>query len=362
MYNNRKTCSHYENFLFGNINDNFDFIFVNGIIIMLLDLMAVRLRYLKEKAVVMKRSDPGKESKYWSVVVVPHNTNEVKVFKISSIKYKLMTLGTVALTIAICSGLFITYLIYENRTLNFEKENVIAVNNQQKDLITEREEVIQSYIKKTDELSQMSKNFASMYKDMTAKYIDGKMDSLTISRSGSSRDDRGFINDATRLNGILESLKKINGDDSDMLKDLTETQAKLKTYIDAIPTLWPATGRLSSTFGSRSDPFHFAQRKHEGIDVAADNGAEIKASAGGKVVLSDWYGNYGKCIIIKHGYGLTTLYAHCSTLLVKEGQTVNKGDLIARVGNTGRSTGPHLHFEVRVNDVPTDPLEYLDTK
>lgn len=309
----------------------------------------------------MKRSNHGKDSKYLSIVFIPHNTDEVKVFKISSVKYKLMAIGTVLLTMIICSGLLITYLMHENRTLNDDRKKVIAVNNQQMDLITEREEIIQSYIKKIDEQEKLIKSFTTLYRDMTSKYIDGNMNNVTAARSG-LRDDRAFINDVNKLKGILDKLEEINGDDTDILNDLNQTQSKLKDYIDSIPTLWPASGRISSNFGSRSDPFNFSEKKHEGIDIAADSGTIIKASASGKVTLSDWYGNYGKCIIIDHGYGLSTLYGHCLTLLVEEGQTVNKGDKIATVGSTGRSTGPHLHFEVRLNGVPTDPLQYLDSK
>jgi len=257
--------------------------------------------------------------------------------------------------------ILITYLIYENRVLNEDRKKVIAVNNQQMNLITEREEIIQSYIRKVEEQDKLIKNFTTLYRDMTAKYIDGSMENVTASRSG-LRDDRAFINDINKLKGILDKLEEINGDDADILSSLSETQSKLKQYIDSIPTLWPASGRISSRFGTRSDPFNFSQKVHEGIDIAADYGTTILASATGKVTLSDWYGNYGKCVIIDHGYGLSTLYGHCQTLLVKEGQTVKKGDKIATVGSTGRSTGPHLHFEVRLNGVPVDPLQYLDNK
>ncbi len=309
----------------------------------------------------MKKSSQRKESKYLSIVVIPHNTDEIKVFKISSLKYKLMALGAILLTMFICSGILITYLIYENRVLNEDRKKVIAVNNQQMNLITEREEIIQSYIRKVEEQDKLIKNFTTLYRDMTAKYIDGSMENVTASRSG-LRDDRAFINDINKLKGILDKLEEINGDDADILSSLSETQSKLKQYIDSIPTLWPASGRISSRFGTRSDPFNFSQKVHEGIDIAADYGTTILASATGKVTLSDWYGNYGKCVIIDHGYGLSTLYGHCQTLLVKEGQTVKKGDKIATVGSTGRSTGPHLHFEVRLNGVPVDPLQYLDNK
>jgi len=131
----------------------------------------------------MKKSSQRKESKYLSIVVIPHNTDEIKVFKISSVKYKLMALGAILLTMFICSGIL---------------KKVIAVNNQQMNLITEREEIIQSYIRKVEEQDKLIKNFTTLYRDMTAKYIDGSMENVTASRSG-LRDDRAFINDINKL-------------------------------------------------------------------------------------------------------------------------------------------------------------------
>jgi len=313
-----------------------------------------------KKAVVMNRLVKSKKKEYWSIMVVPHNTDEIKVFKISSLKYKLLTLGTVTLTFFICLGLLLTYLVITNRTLYEDRKNILAVNKQQRDLIVEKQEIIESYIKKVDEQDKLARNFTNLYNDMAAKYIDHQMEGITATRSGGKRNDRAFIDDINKLKNILDSLEQNNSDDPEMVGVLTGTQAKLKEYIDAIPTLWPATGTISSEFGTRSDPFNFAEKQHSGLDIAADYGCNIKASASGKVVLSDYYGNYGNCVIIDHGYGLTTLYGHCSELCVKVGQSVKKGDVIAKVGSSGRSTGPHLHFEVRIYDVPTNPLEYLD--
>lgn len=117
--------------------------------------------------------------------------------------------------------------------------------------------------------------------------------------------------------------------------------------------VWPARGRLTSRFGWRR------WRHHDGIDIAAPHGAPVTAARDGVVVFSGWYHAYGKAVIIDHGSGLQTLYGHNSRLLVRSGQRVTKGQLIAHVGSTGRSTGPHLHFEVRINGRPVNPIKYL---
>ncbi len=116
---------------------------------------------------------------------------------------------------------------------------------------------------------------------------------------------------------------------------------------------WPVTGWVSSPFGFRDG------RMHEGVDIAADSGDPIKAVSGGHVVFAGTQDGYGFTVIIDHGNGISTLYGHCSKLLVKNGERVASGQLIARVGSTGRSSGPHLHLEVRVNGVPHDPLQCL---
>ena len=115
----------------------------------------------------------------------------------------------------------------------------------------------------------------------------------------------------------------------------------------------PASGIVTSRFGSRWGS------THTGIDVGAPTGTPIKAAAGGTVIFSGWKGTLGKLVVISHGNGVQTYYAHCSSLLVSSGQTVSAGQLIAKIGNTGRSTGPHLHFEIRLNGYAINPQSYI---
>lgn len=123
--------------------------------------------------------------------------------------------------------------------------------------------------------------------------------------------------------------------------------------------MWPIDGPITSPFGWRTHPIFGTSRFHSGIDIGADYGDPITAADGGVVIYSDWMGGYGKVIIIDHGGGISTLYAHNSELLVGEGERVRKGQQITRAGSTGYSTGPHLHFEVRQNGSPVSPMNYL---
>jgi murein DD-endopeptidase MepM/ murein hydrolase activator NlpD len=122
---------------------------------------------------------------------------------------------------------------------------------------------------------------------------------------------------------------------------------------------YPVYGPVSSEFGWRVHPISGTERLHAGIDFAVDYGTPIFAAGGGTVIFSGWYGGYGYAVILDHGGGITTLYAHADELLVSEGIWVNAGTIIAKVGSTGYSTGPHLHFEVRENGEPVDPRGYL---
>jgi murein DD-endopeptidase MepM/ murein hydrolase activator NlpD len=127
-----------------------------------------------------------------------------------------------------------------------------------------------------------------------------------------------------------------------------------------LPTKYPISdGWYSSNFGYRIDPFTGQQSMHDGIDFPAETGTPIVAAASGKVAFAEWHPQYGKMLEIDHGNGLVSRYAHASQLLVKEGDLVVAGQRVAVVGTTGRSTGPHLHFEVRLNGTPQNPARFL---
>lgn len=122
---------------------------------------------------------------------------------------------------------------------------------------------------------------------------------------------------------------------------------------------WPVSGTITSPFGYRRNPFGGGMEFHQGLDIAAPMGTTITAAASGTVISAGWYGGYGNYILIDHGGGMATGYGHCSQIFVSVGQQVQKGQAIGAVGSTGASTGPHVHFEVRMNGKPVDPAAYL---
>lgn len=128
----------------------------------------------------------------------------------------------------------------------------------------------------------------------------------------------------------------------------------------AIPSAKPVLNyRLTSSFGGRSDPFRGTRRMHNGLDMAGPVGTPIYATADGVVTRSSWFGGYGRYISINHGGGIETRYGHMSELLVGEGVRVRRGQLIGRMGSTGRSTGSHLHYEVRIDGQPVNPVPFM---
>ena len=141
-----------------------------------------------------------------------------------------------------------------------------------------------------------------------------------------------------------------NTDSSGFSTSRSTTNAKVNLGMALVK---PVSGVLTSRFGSRWGS------THTGIDVGAPTGTNIKAAAGGTVIFSGWKGTLGKLVVISHGNGIQTYYGHCSSLLVSSGETISAGQLVAKVGSTGRSTGPHLHFEIRVNGAAINPQSYI---
>ena len=171
------------------------------------------------------------------------------------------------------------------------------------------------------------------------------------------------------IDGLNEKLDDLDARAVDLETRVNEEERsliELRAYLDdrtsvlrASPSVWPVRGWVTSHFGWRDSPHGGGRKRHTGLDVAAPVGTPIIAAADGHIVFADYHKAYGNLMVIDHGYGLATKYAHCSKLLAEAGDRVQRGELVARVGNTGRSTGPHLHFEVLENGVSTNPLKYL---
>ncbi len=169
---------------------------------------------------------------------------------------------------------------------------------------------------------------------------------------GLSRPSADLIVQEIRLRG--ESLL-------DLLAAMDEVE-KQNEIMSHTPSIWPCShpqARLSSTFGYRRDPFVRAVRHHDGTDIAAPAGATVVATAKGRVVFAGWDSDYGNIVKIDHGNNLETWYAHLQKYTVHSGDSVDRGQKIGTVGSTGRSTGPHVHYEVRVNGKPVDSSAYL---
>ena len=140
------------------------------------------------------------------------------------------------------------------------------------------------------------------------------------------------------------------------LKDLLEAK---RSVLASTPTIWPVRGRITAGYGYRLSPFTGQREMHEGLDIAAPFGSPIMATADGIISFVRPLGSFGNVVFINHGHGLTTFYAHTSSFRVKEGQSVKRGQIIAYVGSTGRSTGPHVHYEVQANGTTVNPLKYI---
>jgi len=165
--------------------------------------------------------------------------------------------------------------------------------------------------------------------------------------------------EAERLLDKLDVLMTELDMQQQLLDNLNDYKERMSPYLLNYPTIWPVTGQISSGFGWRNNPIGRGNEYHYGIDIPARSGTPIRAAGGGTVTFAGWNSGYGNTIIIDHGSGITTMYAHNSSNNVTEGQRVERGDIIAYVGSTGRSTGPHVHYEVRRNGTALDPVTFL---
>ncbi|MGR6837276.1 peptidoglycan DD-metalloendopeptidase family protein [Syntrophomonas erecta] len=275
--------------------------------------------------------------------------------RISISKNTLKIGAALAALFIICSGFI--YFKYFTSQADYRQVNHIKEQNQEKDntitLLTQEIEELESQQEK------LSAKQREIRKLMGIKSEDRPI--VETSRGGRGGYDaiRPNDNHSQAMVKIHNLKTKVDREE----KELDELIARVNndaSYFRALPNQWPVIGDISSPYGWRKSPFGGrSEGFHDGIDIAADVGTLVMAAGDGQVVYAGWKPVFGKTIVIDHGRGMQTLYGHNSELLVSEGDQVHKGDMIARVGTTGRSTGPHLHFSVIKGDKSQDPMIYL---
>ncbi|NLO37901.1 MAG: peptidoglycan DD-metalloendopeptidase family protein [Ruminiclostridium sp.] len=315
---------------------------------------------MKEKH---RKGRAARSGKVTSLMVVPHNSDQVLTWRVSNIRLKIVSLLALLIITAASLSAYLTIVVHENKQLKTQQQELSA-------LLIEHQKSIEdniAQIAQAEDLDTLTKEkideFSYLLQNLTTNYIDKEMKTLTVSRSSvTNTTSTAFIGKISELRALISFLEDNEKQGDQVFSVLTEKKEELQNYLDHLPTFWPTNGSIGSEFGNRFHPIYKKFMDHTGVDIGGSKGNSIYAAASGKVVFAGKSGGYGYYVDIDHGNGLVTRYAHCKKLLVKKGQTVMIGEKIAQVGDTGTSTGPHLHFEVRIKDNAVDPTLFIGTK
>ena len=273
------------------------------------------------------------KEKYINIIVVGYGGKRAKSFKINTrfLKGSLIA-GAVSLSLILS---FSVFSFFNNFTLRTKLAKVEEERDKLKSLLAHerrQNEYMREYQAKVE-------------------ILESKLQTIDrfLRRKGIRRVPSGVGGASVKLD-IL---------DTEYIDFLHKEADKLRKSLSRIPLGPPTWGRITSRYGYRRDPFNGKYEFHEGVDIKAPYGTRVRATADGKVIFAGWKPGYGKTVIIKHAYGYRTLYGHMSRIRVKAGQWVKSGDVIGYVGSTGRSTGPHVHYEVWHNSRLQNPLKYM---
>lgn len=311
----------------------------------------------------------------YTFMMIPNDENTVKTFKLPKglIKGAIFIL----LTLFIISGYFISSFISMKVKYTQKSEDLDllkVVNEKQKSQIHELKEYTSTIQEKMNGLDQLETEVKGLVGLPTPKEDKESMDTKEMknekaeeqaSRGGlfsRKKDKEEEYDQGDTLEQIERDLENIDHhlvQEKDTLTDLKGDVVNQLDYLESLPNNWPNNGRLTSPFGIRTAPTRGASSFHKGVDIANSYGTSVLAAGKGKVIFAGWKSGYGRMVIISHGHGFSTVYAHNASITVDKNETVNKGQVIAKLGSSGISTGPHVHFEIHVNGSPVDPLKYL---
>ncbi len=278
--------------------------------------------------------------KYNTIIFVPHARAKFRKLKISS--EFLWSAAGAALLLLLTAVTFTTLFFVSARK-----------DRQYRQTLVENERLKSSAEKMTTRLSLLSKKLDDFEERTRRLAIVAGMPTLADAGRGGIG---GALPEGENASFDLVGRGKSIGD---RLVLLEKSIARQNSLLAGTPSIEPVRGLVTCGFGERSDPFTEEPAFHTGLDISSQRGHPVAASADGTVVKAGWENGYGRCVEIAHGMGLRTLYGHMDEIRVIEGQHVSRGDAIGVVGTTGRSTGPHLHYEVRLDNRPVNPLQYI---
>jgi murein DD-endopeptidase MepM/ murein hydrolase activator NlpD len=308
----------------------------------------------------VRNSRKFKKKEYFTFMFLPGPNARVRTLSISKSALKS---AFVSLSVVLALSL---YLIYE---YNNVKDKVWELQTVREELMQQKAEVQGLALNLLDYKRQMF-----LLRDLDTKLrrvvsLGPRHKAQQVLGIGGP-DELGLQNLATLgEKKQAEALKEMRHELSQLKGAASRQESRLQLLIEyfedkrtksaSTPSIWPVRGWVTSPFGNRISPFSSILKFHEGIDIAAQTGMPVLAPADGLVMKAGFSTGYGHQVEISHGYGIKTSYAHNSRLSVKAGQRVKRGDVIAYVGDSGSSTGPHLHYEVRVNGLPVNPARYV---
>ncbi len=301
-------------------------------------------------------------AKYYEVVVFPGNT------KTSKIRRFKMPRFFIWVTVLLIPAFFAvsTYIMWRYTSHELECRRIIRSVGAYKVQLAELEREVHraqkqvAKVRKLDEKLRVIANLKPAYQDTGSMWgVGGIPEDVSSSNDRISTLSPEESEQIRQLHYDLFRLERLSKFEQKSLKELHDTLLSRKDLLDSTPSIRPAYGYETSGFGYRISPFTGHKQFHEGLDIANRMGTPVIAPANGLVIFTGRKGGFGNLIIIDHGHGITTRYGHLSKILVKMGQHVKRGEKIGEIGNTGRSTGPHLHYEVRLNGVPVNPRRYI---
>lgn len=296
----------------------------------------------------------GKE--YYRIIVVPQETSDIKKFRLSK--------GILKGGIAIFAGIIALsgWLLYDYAKVKeevWEAKRLREENEAQKEQIfvfANKISALETQMVKLRQFDAKLRVITNLEKPgMGEQYIGVGGPDEAVFLDYENRQERMV----QKMHADLENLSVESSVQEESFNELKEFLEDKKSLLASTPSVWPVRGWITSGFGKRISPFTGGFKNHEGLDIATRMGTPIIAPADGRVTYVGVEAGYGKLLVIDHGYSVITRYGHNSKIDVKVGDRVKRGDKIAFVGSTGRSTGPHLHYEVRVNGIPVNPDNYI---